>query len=69
MYVIPNCDIIFISGDGTHEHHHDGGVWGWNDKDLPEEDKKMATILNKEEWNFQLHVMKTIVRWKIIALI
>uniref|UniRef100_A0A8D8QZ57 Acyl-CoA Delta(11) desaturase n=1 Tax=Cacopsylla melanoneura TaxID=428564 RepID=A0A8D8QZ57_9HEMI len=37
------------TGDGTYAHNHDGGVWGWTDKDLPEEDKKMATILNKEE--------------------
>lgn len=40
--------VCFV-GDGTHDHHHEGGVWGWTDKDLPEEDKKMAKILNKED--------------------
>ena len=36
------------TGDGTHEeysnHSHEGEVWGWDDKDLPQEDKADALI-------------------------
>lgn len=36
------------TGDGTHEvysdHSHEGEVWGWNDKDLPQEEKAEALI-------------------------
>ncbi|KAJ2942570.1 hypothetical protein O0L34_g2038 [Tuta absoluta] len=31
------------TGDGSHE------VWGWDDKDVPAEDKKEATIINPEK--------------------
>lgn len=46
------------TGDGSrvsqtvdNDHHKDLGddtVWGWDDKDMDEEDKKLALILNKE---------------------
>lgn len=36
------------TGDGTHEsypnHSHENEVWGWDDKDLPQEDKEDALI-------------------------
>jgi Fatty-acid desaturase len=37
------------TGDGTHEHHHDGGVWGWGDKDMPQEDKDVALTTHTKE--------------------
>lgn len=43
------------TGDGSHpwslkldssdDHHHpENPVWGWDDKDMPEEDRKLAEI-------------------------
>lgn len=37
------------TGDGTHEvystdHNHEGEVWGWDDKDMPQEEKAEALI-------------------------
>lgn len=50
------------TGDGSHpsspqqakqidddDHHHpENPVWGWDDKDLPEEDKQLAEIVHKK---------------------
>lgn len=33
-----------------HGHSHDNCVWGWDDKDMPEEDKKDVQIYNKRDW-------------------
>lgn len=32
-----------------HGHSHDNCVWGWDDKDMPEEDKKDVQIYNKSD--------------------
>lgn len=32
-----------------HGHSHDNCVWGWDDKDMPEEDKKDVQIYNKRD--------------------
>ncbi|CAF4848120.1 unnamed protein product [Pieris macdunnoughi] len=47
------------TGDGTHplgmkneedDHHHpENPIWGWDDTDMPEEDRKLAEIANKED--------------------
>lgn len=33
-----------------HSHHHDDEnlVWGWDDPDMVDDDKKLAKIINKE---------------------
>lgn len=47
------------SGDGTHplskkvdaidEHHHpENPVWGWNDTDMSEDDRKLALIAHQK---------------------
>ncbi|CAI6369270.1 unnamed protein product [Macrosiphum euphorbiae] len=42
------------TGDGTKRHHHqhhnhhhvEGGVWGWGDEDMAEDDKRVAQIID-----------------------
>uniref|UniRef100_A0A1B6KC55 Fatty acid desaturase domain-containing protein n=1 Tax=Graphocephala atropunctata TaxID=36148 RepID=A0A1B6KC55_9HEMI len=39
------------TGDGTHEkygHSHKGEVWGWGDKDMLQQDKEEALVINKK---------------------
>nr|XP_018907804.1 PREDICTED: acyl-CoA Delta(11) desaturase-like [Bemisia tabaci] len=37
------------TGDGTHPHHHHGpGVWGWNDDDVPQEDRAITRIIDNK---------------------
>ena len=33
--------------EDLHDHSHENAVWGWDDKDMPEEDIKDAQIYNK----------------------
>lgn len=46
-----------IDGNGVvrkeHLEHHadDSMVWGWDDKDMNDEDKEDALIIKKTEWN------------------
>lgn len=37
------------TGDGTHEHSHEGGVWGWGDQDMKQEDKDVAIVTHPKE--------------------
>lgn len=30
-----------------HNHSHEEGVWGWDDRDLTEEDKRIAQIVHQ----------------------
>lgn len=42
------------TGDGTKRHHHehhnhhhvDGGVWGWGDEDMAEDDKRVVQVID-----------------------
>ncbi|XP_039286045.1 acyl-CoA Delta(11) desaturase isoform X2 [Nilaparvata lugens] len=47
---------ILRTGDGSHDsvaahdhHHHQDEVWGWDDKDMTTEDKKLIEIINRVE--------------------
>lgn len=35
------------TGDGS--HHNENEIWGWDDKDMPDDEKQLVTILNKKE--------------------
>ncbi|KAF2879887.1 hypothetical protein ILUMI_26282 [Ignelater luminosus] len=35
------------NGDSHNHHHHHGGIWGWGDKDMKEEDIKDVEIYNR----------------------
>ncbi|NEU32882.1 acyl-CoA desaturase, partial [bacterium LRH843] len=40
------------TGDGSHPHHHhshEGDVWGWDDKDMKQEDKDDALVTHKRD--------------------
>lgn len=34
------------TGDGTHSNGE--GIWGWDDSNLPIEDRKLTTVINKK---------------------
>ncbi|XP_063822412.1 acyl-CoA Delta-9 desaturase-like [Ostrinia nubilalis] len=34
--------------DHDHDHSHENAVWGWEDKDMPEEDKQLAEISHRK---------------------
>ncbi|KAL0831151.1 hypothetical protein ABMA28_002020 [Loxostege sticticalis] len=40
----PTCQEGPKSVDDDDDHHHENAVWGWDDKDMPEEDKQLAQI-------------------------
>lgn len=39
----------FFDNDHQRKEHEADNVWGWDDKDMAEEDKKEALILNKAQ--------------------
>ncbi|KAG8337738.1 hypothetical protein J6590_015400 [Homalodisca vitripennis] len=44
---------ILRSGDGTHsisqEHSHEGEVWGWGDKDMEDDEKRLVARVNPDK--------------------
>ena len=37
-----------LDANGNHIHHKEDNVWGWDDIEMPEEDKKCVTIIRPE---------------------